>query len=109
MLTNEEVIEALHKGREQRPVKIAGNLFRNGDKACALGAIAIGLGFEPELWDNGHYDEGKGYSFLTPTIPHLDDIWRQNDNCFEDRVMITDPDVEVIRVLNGGKVLRFAE
>jgi len=47
MLTADEIIAALHKGREVRPIQFHGVLWEDNDKACALSAIAIGLGIEP--------------------------------------------------------------
>lgn len=60
----EIIIEALKKGREVRPIQTSGYLFPQPGEACALGAIAIGFGYEvPDDFASLDADDDSGRSF----------------------------------------------
>lgn len=57
------LINALHEGRKVRPKHKLGKLFSpDDDSACALGAIVIGLGYEPD--SDNPADENAAYSWF---------------------------------------------
>lgn len=106
--SNQLVIDALKAGREKRPIKISGRCFSDNDKACALGAIALGLGYNwesTELIDN----EREVYDFLENymTSSVWGKIYRTNDDSWqwdinqEAYAMVRDPDEAVIEYLNS--------
>lgn len=103
-------IEALRKGREKFPIKISGEPFGNiPGSACAIGAIAVGLGYDHLDYDNENDDDTNVYSFVKTKLniakgegPALSAIYFTNDNCFDwneegtEQHMICDPDEAVI-------------
>ncbi len=67
------ILNALRLGRKKRPEKIDGELFRNDKAACALGAIAIGLGIPDNLVNDYLHptkdaDQDKAYNFVKDTL-----------------------------------------
>lgn len=107
MPTIEDIEAALIRGRAVRPIKIKAVMFRDDDKACALGAIAIGLGYVPvkvdsesEYYDGFEYNNGDAHAFIEGIdVPGIERAWEANDDSFVDGEQITDPDASVIRYL----------
>jgi hypothetical protein len=108
------IIEALHKGRELYPEKECGSPFSSNNKgACAIGAIAAGLGFVPD--NTGYGRTVAPYDFvqdkliadgIEPKIAYriINHIWSTNDSCWDDDTeeMIVDPDLTVIESLKAN-------
>lgn len=109
MISNEELIAALRKGREIRPLHISGTLFRGTEYACALGAIIVGLGYNPKALESlpDYYHEEDAYKFILNYADSgtIDEIWTQNDSCWYGRKEIVDSDEETIRYLTDGKIV----
>ncbi len=86
MITEQQrnrLLTALRLGRKKKPEQITGRLFgSNNNGACAIGAIALGLGFKPEE----HEDVEDAYNFvnekieLNPALDIINHIWRTNDD-----------------------------
>lgn len=118
MLETGKLIEALKKGRERFPKRGHGSLWQSKGEpiACALGAIAVGLGYEPRVEEEDEdgytstwYDQENGYDFLNQYIPSTiqDRIWRINDQSFEydyednTDIEIRNPDLAVMEFLKN--------
>lgn len=73
--------EALRLGRLIRPVRCSGRFFRDANAACANGAIAVGLGYEPPLSNESYTADEHAISFIEerwPSFPWID-VFIRND------------------------------
>lgn len=108
MSDSKQLIEALKKGREKYPKRGCGYLFSaKMPMACALGAIAVGLGYEPDFGTLSY--DSDGYTFLDRYIsPNIrGEIIGINDGSFtydgmEGRyIEKRNPDAAVIKYLES--------
>lgn len=85
--------EALRLGRLIRPVHGQGTCFSGTDTACAIGAIALGWGYDGPLDESvGH----RAYPFVKAHGLDAGPIWSINDEAIEDG---RDPDGAVLDYL----------
>lgn len=107
MFDKDVLINALKEGRKKFP-KRGNEVLWDASRpnvACALGAIAVGLGYTPTITD-GRYDYAAGYDFLKPHIAPLQawNIYEVNDESFDGGVEIRNPDLAVIHFLENYHV-----
>ncbi len=103
-LTKNKIITALRLGRKKRPKKIFGKPFDTSNGACAIGAIAVGLGLPTK--DQAPENLGNiAYKFVRNQLgieKHTNDlvtkIWRKNDDA---EWLKADPDKAVIEYIRS--------